>query len=92
MAQVNIRVDDNLKEQAEKLFDGLGLNLTTAISAFLVQAVRVRGIPFELTTRDDPFYSESNMKALRQSIQEANEGKFVSKTMDELLAMEEDHQ
>ena len=35
------------------------------------------------------FYSESNLKALDKSIQEAEEGKFVVKTMEELRAMEE---
>jgi DNA-damage-inducible protein J len=88
MAQVNIRIDDNLKEQGEKLFNSLGLNFSAAVSAFVSQSVREGGIPFSLTTKTDPFYSESNMKVLRQSIREAKEGKFVTKTMDELLSME----
>jgi len=37
----------------------------------------------------DPFYSEENQAVLRRSIQEANEGKFITKTLDELRAMEE---
>ncbi len=88
MAQVNIRIDDALKEKAEILFDELGLNMTTAFNIFIRQTVRQGGIPFEITTQVDPFYSESNMKELRKSIKEANEGKFVSKTMEELTAME----
>lgn len=88
MAQVNIRIDDTLKEQGDKLFTALGLNFSTAVSAFVSQAVREGGIPFELTTKTDPFYSESNMRVLRQSIREAEDGKFITKTMDELLAME----
>ena len=36
----------------------------------------------------DPFYSSTNMSVLRQSIREADEGKFVAKTLDELRAME----
>jgi len=87
MAQVNIRMDDKLKEQADKLFDELGLNMTTAFNIFVRQSVRQGGIPFEVTT--DPFYSASNKKVLRQSIREAEEGKFVRKTMDELRSMEE---
>lgn len=88
MAQVNIRIDDALKEKADVLFDELGLNMTTAFNIFVRQTVRQGGIPFEITTKVDPFYSETNMKVLRKSIQEANEGKFVSKTIDELQAME----
>ena len=78
MAQVNIRIDDNLKEQAEKLFNTLGMNFSAAVNIFVSQAVREGGIPFEITTRIDPFYSEANMKILRKSIREANEGKLTA--------------
>jgi len=77
MAQVNIRIDDGLKEKAEILFNEIGLNMTTAFNIFVRQAVRQGGIPFELTVNTDPFYSASNMKVLRQSIKEANEGKLT---------------
>ena len=50
MAQVNIRIDDGLKEKADFLFDELGLNMTTAINMFVKQAVRQGRIPFEITT------------------------------------------
>jgi len=46
---VCIRVDTELKAQAESLFGELGLNLTTAFNIFLRQAVRERRIPFEIT-------------------------------------------
>ncbi len=88
MAQVNIRIDDNLKEKAEKLFDELGLNMTTAFNIFIRQTVREGGIPFTITTNVDPFFSDNNMAMLRKSIKEAEEGKFVMKTMEELSAME----
>lgn len=77
MAQINIRVDDALKEKAEALFEDLGLNMSTAVNIFLRQAVRQGGIPFEITTRIDPFYSVENMTVLKKSIQEANEGKLT---------------
>ena len=78
MAQVNIRIDDNLKEQGEKLFSALGMTFSAAINIFISQAVRQGGIPFEITTKVDSFYSEANKKALRKSIQEANEGKLTA--------------
>lgn len=91
MAQVNIRIDDALKEQGDKLFQSLGLNFSTAVSAFVSQAVREGGMPFPLTTKTDPFYSESNMAHLRRAIAALNEGKVVTKTMDELRAMEDEN-
>ncbi len=45
---VCIRIDTELKTQAEALFGELGLNLTTAFNIFLRQAVRERRIPFEI--------------------------------------------
>lgn len=78
MAQVNIRIDDKLKEEAESLFNALGMNMTSAVNIFISQAVRQGGIPFEITTRIDPFYSEENMKILRKSILAANEGKLTA--------------
>ncbi|MCL2153095.1 MAG: type II toxin-antitoxin system RelB/DinJ family antitoxin [Oscillospiraceae bacterium] len=77
MAQVNIRIDDCLKEKADSLFEELGLNMTTAINIFVRQTVRQGGIPFEITTKNDPFYSESNLRVLRQSIKDADEGKLT---------------
>lgn len=45
---LNIRTDKNIKDQAEEIFNQLGLNMTTAINMFLRTAVRENGIPFEL--------------------------------------------
>ena len=45
---LQIRIDDNLKEQATALFDRLGLDLPTAVRIFLKKAVSENGVPFEL--------------------------------------------
>ena len=84
MAQLSIRVDDDLKVRADQLFGDLGLNLTTAVNMFFRQAVRNGGIPFELTVRDDPFYSESNMARLMESITNLNAGKGVEHDLIEV--------
>jgi DNA-damage-inducible protein J len=77
MAQVNIRIEDDLKEQAEAIFNELGMNMTTAFNIFVRQTIREGGIPFAVTTKPDPFYNAANIKILRQSIKEANEGKLA---------------
>jgi DNA-damage-inducible protein J len=86
---LNIRIDKDLKEQAEIFFGELGLNMTAAFNVFVRQSLRQGKIPFELSLVSDPFYSPSNMAVLRRSMREADEGKFVAKTLDELRAMEE---
>lgn len=45
---LNIRTDKVIKEQAEQIFNELGLNMTTAINMFLRTTIREQGIPFEL--------------------------------------------
>ena len=86
---VNIRIDKELKEQAEVFFNELGLNMSSAFNIFIRQSLRQGKIPFELSLVADPFYSATNMAILRQSLQEANEGKFVTKTLEELQEMDE---
>ena len=86
---LNIRIDKELKAKAEYFFGELGLNMSSAFNIFVRQALREGRIPFEISIVQDPFYSSANMAVLHKSIQEAKEGKFVTKTLDELQAMEE---
>ncbi|MCL1791641.1 MAG: hypothetical protein FWG40_09910 [Peptococcaceae bacterium] len=51
--------------------------------------IRQGKIPFELSVVADPFYSSTNMAVLRKSIQEADAGNYVTKTLEELRLMEE---
>ena len=45
---LNIRTDRDVKLAAERIFEELGLNMTTAVNIFLRQTIRANGIPFEL--------------------------------------------
>lgn len=70
---ITIRMDENLKRQAELLFEDMGLNMTTAFTMFTKAAVRQNKIPFEVT--GDPFYSETNQAHLRRAIADLEAGK-----------------
>ena len=52
MATVNmsIRMDTELKKQADAMLSDMGLNMTTAMNMFLRQVVRQGRIPFEIAT------------------------------------------
>lgn len=71
---VNIRMDEDLKKQAEQLFADLGMNMTTAINVFVRQSVNYGGIPFEIVRKDD-FYSDYNQQILKNSISQLEAGK-----------------
>ena len=54
---VTIRMNTDLKKEAEELFDELGMNLSTAFNVFVRQVVREGKIPFEISTKKP--YSET---------------------------------
>ena len=82
---VNIRMDEKLKKSMEKTCQELGMTMTTAFTIFAKKMSREKRIPFEVSV--DPFYSESNMKILKESIKQLEQGKVVVKTIDELERM-----
>lgn len=45
---LNIRTDKDVKNQAEMIFNELGMNMTTAVNMFLRATIRENGIPFSL--------------------------------------------
>ena len=45
---ISIRMDADLKAQAEALFNELGMNLTTAFNIFVYRSLREGGIPFKV--------------------------------------------
>lgn len=59
MANVNItiRMDENLKKQADALFDELGMSFTTAINVFVRQSLREGRIPFDITMKPQVDYA-----------------------------------
>ena len=46
---ISIRMDVDLKTQADALFNELGMNLSTAFSVFVRQALREGKIPFDIS-------------------------------------------
>ena len=73
MTQLNVRVDDNVKANAERALNEMGLTLSAAINGFLTKVARERRIPFEVNA--DPFYSEANIAELERRILAVREGR-----------------
>ena len=72
---VTIRLDRDVKENAERMFRDFGMNLSTAFNIFARQALRQGKIPFAI---HDPFYSEKNQARLARSIADAEAGKLTA--------------
>ena len=47
-SNMNIRMDKEVKEQAQRIFAELGMDMTTAVNVFLRQAIRYNGFPFDV--------------------------------------------
>jgi len=97
MAQTNltIRIDEDIKRDAEHLFSRIGLTMSSAINVFFRQAVREQAIPFELKPYD-AFYSSTEAMATleeaRQLISDptAKSFKTTQALIDDLLRGEDD--
>lgn len=88
MANLQVKIDDNLRDHAQAVAASMGLDLASAVRMFLFQMVRENGMPFQPS--GDPFYSRSNLAALGKSIQQLDTGQTVTKTLDELESMAND--
>jgi DNA-damage-inducible protein J len=47
---ITVRVDDDVKKQADMMLDDIGINMTTYIVSCLKALIRERKIPFEMVT------------------------------------------
>jgi DNA-damage-inducible protein J len=72
---LNLRVDAELKKQAELIFSDLGIPTSTAINMFLHSVVRYGGIPFDLRLT-------ANQLETLQAIDDVNHHRNLSKTFD----------
>ena len=69
---VTVRVDKDIKKQAEVLFNDLGLNLSSAINMFLHQAIAEQAIPFKPAKKQEMKYASRSelMKAAEEAYNE----------------------
>lgn len=76
MTTISAKIENNDKSSFERICDSMGINISTAINAFVKATIRENGMPFALKATDDPYvYSEENMKYLRESINQIEAGK-----------------
>lgn len=77
---IQVRVDDDLKTKADKLFRDLGTDTTTAIRMFLTQAVANDGFPFEIKRKVESPYralsEEELLEKLELSRVHAKQGEY----------------
>ena len=73
VTNLNIKIDRELKTQADKLFNEMGMNLTTAVNVFVRQAVLERAIPFRIFRDTGIIGTRVSIEQRRIAMQEVRE-------------------
>jgi DNA-damage-inducible protein J len=81
VTNLNIKIDRDLKAQADRLFSDMGMNLTTAVNVFVRQAVLENAIPFRIyrnaassTTAANTSQRQSAMQEIRDLLADIDGG------------------
>ncbi len=81
---VQFRVDDDLKNEATKIYEELGIDLSTAMRMFLKRSVIVNGIPFSMVVPKDE-HNASEALSLMKKLNAGAENNGVSEmTLEEI--------
>ena len=89
MVNINIRMEDSLKQQFESFCNELGLNMTAAFNVFARAVVREQGIPFDLKLDTPNKETLDAMEEVRQMKQDTSIGKTYANAdemMEDLLS------
>lgn len=79
---ISIRLDSEVKEQAQQVFSNLGMDMTTAINIFLRQAIQYQGLPFDVRL-------DENWKLL-QALTDLDQNRNMSQSFESVSDLMED--
>ena len=79
---MSIRLDSEVKEQAQQVFNHLGMDMTTAINIFLRQAIQYQGLPFDVRL-------DENRKLL-QVLTDLDQNRNISQSFESVSDLMED--
>ena len=84
---LSVRLDADVKRRFDYICSDIGMNASVAVNVFIRAVLRNKGIPFDLTANDDPFYSAKNQARLRESMEQLEAGLGVE---HELIEVEDE--
>lgn len=79
---ISIRLDSEVKEQAQQVFSNLRMDMTTAINIFLRQAIQYQGLPFDVRL-------DENRKLL-QALTDLDQNRNMSQSFESVSDLMED--
>ena len=82
-ANINLRIEPNIKAQAEAVFSSFGISVTDAINVFLHAAIMEGGFPFQPRK---PKYKRATLQAMQEA-RDIMAGKVEAKRYDSLSSI-----
>ena len=79
---MSIRLDSEVKEQAQQVFNNLGMDMTTAINIFLRQAIQYLGLPFDVRLDEN--------RQLLQVLTDLDQNRNMSQSFESVSDLMED--
>ena len=79
---MSIRLDSEVKEQAQQVFNNLGMDMTTAINIFLRQAIQYQGLPFDVRLDEN--------RRLLEVLRDLNQNRNMSQSFESVSDLMED--
>lgn len=67
MELIQVRVDSETKEAAASLFEALGMDISTAVRAFLKKAIAEGGMPFEMKLNESTRRAMAAVRSMRET-------------------------
>ena len=83
---LNLRIDSNIKKQAEKVVDELGISMSAAIILYLKAIVRENGIPFDMKVRKPEPVEAPKAKAKKKTKPVLDDDEFELPGSDSIRA------
>lgn len=77
---MNIKVDEEIRDAAKSLFHQMGLDMTTAVNMFLIASIREKGIPFPVTTISKQMSEEDAITILASKLRTAEKQEQAGQT------------
>ena len=84
-ANINVRIDPEVKSNAERVFSSFGITVTDAINIFLHKAIMEGGLPFDMKQPRYSFETENAMEEARLIIK-SNHYRNAKDLIDEINA------
>ena len=86
-AVVQVRVDSELKKKVTRVYENLGLDLSSAIRMFFTRSVQVGGIPFQTCAKEGMYDYEAAMENIMEARRQSVKNGTSDMTLDEINAI-----